>query len=85
MATKKRTSYANDTRQIKIVIRENPHHKGTARAAAFTAVCKAKTVADYAASGNKVKYLSKWKASGHIALIRPVKAKAIPATMEASK
>jgi hypothetical protein len=85
MATKKRTDYTNDTRKIKIVIRENPHHKGTARAAAFDAVCKAKTVADYAASGNKVKYLSRWKTSGHITFIRPVKANAAPATTEASK
>lgn len=86
MATKKRTDYVNDTRKIKIVIRENPHREGTSRHAAFEAARTAKTVADYAATGNKPKYIAVWKKSGHIQVVRQQAAKPrTVATAEASK
>lgn len=62
------TRYANDTRRIKVVIKDNPHREGTGRYEAFEAVRAAKTVADYAATGHKPKYLAKWVDSGHIEL-----------------
>jgi len=62
------TRYANDTRKIKVVIKDNPHRENTGRYEAFEAVRSAKTVADYAATGHKPKYLSKWVEAGHIEL-----------------
>lgn len=62
------TRYANDARKIKVVIKDNPHREGTGRYDAFEAVRTAKTVADYAATGHKPKYLNKWVESGHIEL-----------------
>lgn len=74
MATKKapskRPDYSADTRRIKIVVKENPHREGTTRHAAFEAVRASKTVADYAATGSKPKYLDRWKKSGHIEIVR---------------
>jgi hypothetical protein len=61
--------YATDMRKIKVVNKENPHREGSARANAFDAVITSKTVADYAATGNKPKYLDKWVDSGNIELI----------------
>lgn len=79
-APAKRHDYNADTRRIKIVVKENPHREGTARHAAFEAVRSAKTIADYAATGSKPKYLDRWKKSGHIEIVRqPVKPKAAAA------
>lgn len=61
--------YANDTRKIKILNKENPHREGSGRYNAFEAVKGSKTVADYAATENKPKYLTAWSDSGHIELI----------------
>lgn len=60
--------YADDQRKIKVLIKENPHREATGRAAAFDAVKESKTVADYAATGNKPKYLADWVERGHISL-----------------
>lgn len=86
MATKKapskRTDYAADNHRIKIVVKENPHREGTARHAAFEAVRASKTVAEYAATGNKPKYLDRWKKSGHIEVVRQQAAKPKPIAAE---
>ena len=85
-APAKRHDYSADTRKIKIAIKENPHREGTSRYTAFEAVKVSKTVADYAATGSKPKYLDRWRKSGHIEVVRqqPAKPKAAE-TAEASK
>jgi len=62
------TRYANDERKIKLLSKENPHREGTGRYNAFEAVRTSKTVADYAATGNKPKYLAAWEGAGLISL-----------------
>jgi hypothetical protein len=79
MATKKAPAkhhdYSADSRRIRIVIKENPHREGTTRHAAFEAVRASKTVADYAVTGNKPKYIEVWRKSGHIEVVRQQAAK----------
>ena len=57
--------YADGTK-ISVLIKDNPHREGTARADAFSAVLGCKTVDDYYAAGHKTKYLGDWETSGHI-------------------
>lgn len=52
--------------KITVLIKDNPHREGTARAEAFAAVLGSKTVGDYYAAGHKTKYLGDWETSGHI-------------------
>lgn len=74
-AASKRHDYGADTRRIKVVVKENPHREGTTRHAAFEAVRTSKTIADYAATGSKPKYLDRWRKSGHIEVVRQPAAK----------
>lgn len=66
----RRSAYTNNQQRI-VVKGTNPHRKGTARYKAFEAARKAPTVAAYAATGFKTKYLKRWQEAGLLALRQP--------------
>lgn len=63
----RRSAYTEDHHRI-VVKGTNPHRKGTLRYKAFEAARKAQTVADYAATGFKTKYLKRWEEAGLLAI-----------------
>lgn len=57
---KERARKYPETLKVRILNKENPHREGTARANAFAALLKCKTMGDYYATGNKIKYIAAW-------------------------
>ena len=59
---------SNDDRKITVHTKVNPHREGSGRYEAYEALKSSKRVSDYAASGNKTKYLAKWEEQGFISI-----------------
>jgi len=66
----RRSAYTEDQHRI-VVKGANPHRKGSSRYKAYEAARKARTVADYAATGFKAKYLRRWQEAGLLAIRQP--------------